>query len=107
MRALIPESALVKYGTVYPVGLFLSLGALAINVIVTLWKLFAKKAGIGIRGFILIFVLFISLLPFWNYAAHGVVSLFGKMSLDLNYYVLFFLIGYSLLRQRKLRKPFN
>lgn len=107
VRALIPESELVKYGTVYPVGLFLSLWCLAINVVITIRKLLTKKVGIWIWGFIMIFILFILLLPFRNYPAHGVISLFGKISLDINYYVLVFLICYCLLRRRKLRKPFN
>ena len=46
MRALIAESRLVKYGTVYPIGLFLSLGALILNVVITFWKFIAKKAGL-------------------------------------------------------------
>ncbi len=106
VRALIPESTLVKYGSVYPLGIFLSLGALVINVIITLWKLIAKRAGLGLWGFIFLFLLFLGLLPFWNYPAHGVFSLFGKFSLDINHYLFFFLIAYCLLWQRKLRKPY-
>lgn len=101
-----PDSALVKYGGVYPVGLFLSLGALAINVIITLWKLIAKKAGLGVWGFILIFMLFIVILPFWNYPAHGVFSVFGLWTLDLNHYVFCLLILYCLLWQRNLKRPY-
>jgi hypothetical protein len=39
-----PDSALVKYGGVYPIGIFLSLGALAINLIVTILKMILKKS---------------------------------------------------------------
>lgn len=106
VNALMPESALVKYESVFPIGIFLSLGALAINVIITLWKLSLKKAGLGLWGFIFLFVLLLMLLPFWNYPAHGVVSIFGKVSLDLNHYVLLFLIGYCLLWLKKLKKPY-
>lgn len=106
VKALMSESALVKYESVFPIGIFLSLGALAINVIITLWKLSVKKAGLGLWGFIFLFVLFLMLLPFWNYPAHGVLSLFGKVSLDLNHYVLLFLIGYCLLWLKKLKKSY-
>ena len=106
VRALIAESSLVKYGTVYPIGLFLSLGALILNVVITFWKFIAKKAGLWIWGFILLFVLFIGLLPFWNYPAHGVWSVFGLWTLDLNYYVFWFLIIYFLLWNRRLKKPY-
>ena len=106
VTALMPDSALVKYGGVYPVGLFLSLWALAINVIITLWKLIEKKAGLGSWGFILLFLLFITILPFWNYPAHGVLSVFGLWTLDLNHYVFGLLILYCLLWQRKLKKPY-
>ena len=100
------ESALVKYESVFPIGIFLSLGALLINVIITLWKLSLKKAGLGLWGFIFLFLFFMILLPFWNYPAHGVISVFAKLSLDLNYYVLFILILYCLLWQKKLKKPY-
>lgn len=106
VKALMGESALVKYESVFPIGIFLSLGALLINVIITLWKLSLKKAGLGLWGFIFLFLFFMILLPFWNYPAHGVISVFGKLSLDLNYYVLFILILYCLLWQKKLKKPY-
>ena len=106
MKALMAESALVKYESVFPIGIFLSLGALVINVVITLWKLSLKKAGLGLRGFIFLFAFFLILLPFWNYPAHGVLSLLGKISLDLNHYVLFILILYCLLWQKKLKKPY-
>jgi len=61
------KDALVKYESVFPIGIFLSLGALLINVIITLWKLSLKKAGLGLWGFIFLFLFFMILLPFWNY----------------------------------------
>lgn len=106
VKALMTESALVKYESVFPIGIFLSLGALAINVIITFWKLSIKRAGLGLWGFIFLFILLLIVLPFWNYPAHGVLLLFGKLTLDLNHYVLFFLILYCLLWQKKLKKPY-
>ena len=106
VTALVSESALIKYGWVYPIGLFLSLGALAINVIVTIRKLIVKRSGVGLLWFILLFLLFISILPFWNYPAHGVLSVFWKFTLDMNHYVFIFLILFCLLSRKKLKKPY-
>lgn len=106
VTALTPDSALVKYGHVYPIWIFLSCWALIINILITIWKFITKKVGLGIWGFILLFMLLLCILPFWNYPAHGVISFFGKFSLDINHYVLGILLGYCLLWQRKLRKPY-
>lgn len=106
VTALTSDSALIKYGWVYPIGLFLSLGALAINVIVTIRKLIVKRSGLGLWWFILLFILFMAILPFWNYPAHGVLSVFWKFSLDVNHYVFIFLILFCLLSRKKLKKPY-
>ena len=105
ITALTQDSALVKYWWVYPIWIFLSLGALAINLIVTVLKLIKKRSGIWLLWFILLFVLFMAILPFWNYPAHGVMSVFWMFTLDINYYVLIFLIVFCLLSYRKLSKP--
>lgn len=106
VTALMSESALIKYGGVYPIWLFLSLGALAINVIITIWKLIVKKSWLWLWWFILLFLLFLAILPFWNYPAHGVLSVFGQFSLDVNHYVFIFLIVFCLFVQKKLQKPY-
>lgn len=106
VTALMSDSALVKYWWVYPLWIFLSLWALAINLIITLRKISAKKSWKWLWWFILLFMLFICILPFWNYPAHWVIQLFWKISLDLNYYVFFFLIIYCLIRQNNLKKVY-
>lgn len=105
ITALRPESALVKFEGVYPIGIFLSVAALMINVIISVRKLTIKKVWLGIWGFVLFFLVLIGILPYWNYPAHGVLAL-GKITLDINYFILFFLILYFLLLWRKLRKPY-
>ena len=98
VTALVPDSALVKYWWVYPIWIFLSLWALAI-------KLILKKSGVGLLWFILLFILLMVILPFWNYPAHGVMSVFWMFTLDINYYVLIFLIIFCLFSYKKLKKP--
>ena len=43
IRALHAESALTKFDGVYPIGLFLSVGALVVSVLVNLFKILLKK----------------------------------------------------------------
>lgn len=43
IRALQPESGLTKFDGVYPVGIFLSLGVLIVDVIITFLKIIFKK----------------------------------------------------------------
>ncbi|MDO4713372.1 MAG: hypothetical protein Q4B28_01645 [bacterium] len=105
VQALRPESALVKFEGVYPVGLFLAIGAALSNALITFSKLALKKVGLGIWGFISLCGVLITILPFWKYPAHGVLSL-GKVTLDINYFVLLFAILFFLLLWRRLRKPY-
>lgn len=99
------ESSLMKFEGVYPIGIFLSIGALLINVIVTMWKRGTKKVWLGIWGFVMIVILFLAILPFWNYSRHGVLAI-GNMSFDLNHYVLLLLIFYFVWLAKRLRKPY-
>jgi hypothetical protein len=78
---------------------------LAINLIITILKLILKKSGVWLLWFILLFMLLIVILPFWNYPAHGVMSVFWMFTLDINYYVLIFLIIFCLFSYKKLKKP--
>lgn len=105
VTALRPESLLVKYEGVYPIGLFLSFGALLINITIVLRKRISKKVWLGTRGFVLLCLLFLWILPFWHYAKHGVFSL-GKLSFDLNHILLVLLMLYFIYLARKLKKPY-
>lgn len=105
VTALRPESLLVKYDGVYPLGFFLSFGALLINIIIVIRKRISKKIWLGTRGFSFLCLLFLLILPFWNYAKHGVFSL-SKITFDLNHLLLVFLLCYFIYLARKLSKPY-
>lgn len=105
VQALRPESALVKFEGVYPIGLFLAIGAALINALITFLKLTMKKVGLGIWGFVGLAGLLMGILPFWKYPAHGVLPI-GKITLDINYFALLFAILFFLLLWKKLRKPY-
>jgi hypothetical protein len=55
---------------VYPIGIFLSLGALLVNVIVTFLKIFLKKNGLGMWGFLGLLVVLNVCFLFQQYARH-------------------------------------
>lgn len=105
VTALRPESLLIKYDGVYPIGLFLSFGGLLINIAIVLWKRISKKVWLGVWWFVLLCLLFLAILPFWHYARHGVFSL-GKFSFDLNHIVILVLMVYFIYFSSKLSKPY-
>lgn len=101
-----PESELVKYTNgVYPIGIFLSLGALGINILLTFWKMSSKKSGLGLRGFILLLLLILMILPFWNYPAHWIINL-KRIRFDIYHMGIIGLIALLLILQRRWRKPY-
>jgi heme/copper-type cytochrome/quinol oxidase subunit 3 len=87
------------------VGIFLSLGALAVDVIINALKILTKKNGRGMRGFLgLLIVLNICFL-FQQYPRNGVVEIFGAIW-DVKQYLSLFLllIGiYCIIRRNKRR----
>lgn len=106
VHSLMPESELVKYTNgVYPIGIFLSLGALSINTIISFWKMSSNKSGLGIRGFIGILLVLLAILPFWNYPAHGIINLW-QIRFDIYHICIIGLIGLFLILQRRWRKPY-
>lgn len=100
------ESKLNKYNGVYPLGIFLSLGALLLNILITLFKIIKKRTGIGILGFALFNLLLLVLLPFWNTPRHIVIAISGNISLDLYSYVLILFMFIFGLYYRKMQKNY-
>lgn len=88
IKALHTESQLNKFSGVYPVGLFLSLGALISAFIVWILKMTKKKTWFGMLGFaILLFTISITLL-FEQYPKYWVISLWNT-TLDIKHYSAF------------------
>lgn len=106
VHALRTNSELVKYTSwVYPIGIFLSIGALLINVLISFWKMSKQKNWLGIWGFILFLGLLLLILPFWNYPAHWIINL-GIFRFDLYHIVIVVLIFWLFLLLRRWRKPY-
>ena len=106
VQALVAESDLIKYTSgVYPIGIFLSIWALLINVLITFWKMTSQKNWLGIWGFILFLGVLLLILPFWNYPAHGIINM-GIVRFDLYHIVILVLICWLFVLQRRWRKPY-
>lgn len=105
VHALTTESDLVKFSGVYPIGMFLSIGALGVNILIMLWKMTSKKLWLGLWGLILMLGVLLAIMPYWNYPAHGVINLW-IVRLDLNHITVIMLIIWLFVLQRRRRKPF-
>ncbi len=67
IRALSSESNLLKFDGVYPVGLFLSFGALLVNIIVHMIRILGRKNGGGFFGLLGLLVVVNFCFLFQNY----------------------------------------
>ena len=91
IRALQPESWLTKFDGVYPVGIFLSLGVLAADALVTFLKIVLKKNWLGMWGFLGILMVLNICFLFQQYPRHGLVHLVG-MTRDIKQYLSLLLL---------------
>lgn len=94
IRALQPESGLTKFDGVYPVGLFLSLGVLFVNVLISFLKIFSKKNWLGLWGGLGILIVLNICFLFQQYPRHWLVSFLGMIRDIKQYLSLFiFIVG--------------
>ncbi|MDR0607264.1 MAG: hypothetical protein LBG52_02690 [Candidatus Peribacteria bacterium] len=76
IKALHPESSLTKFDGVYPIGLFLSIGALLVSFLFNFVKILWRKNGLGMRGLLgLLLVINICFL-FQHYPRYGIFTIF-------------------------------
>jgi prolipoprotein diacylglyceryltransferase len=86
IKALQTESGLTKFDGVYPIGLFLSIGALLIHITITLYKIFSKKNGQGLIGMIALIILLNICFLYQNYPRHGLIQVMNT-TLDIKQYL--------------------
>lgn len=91
VQALHTESALNKFTSVYPIGLFVSIGMAVLYVAMAWWKYMTKKIGIGMLWFVYMLIIINICLLYQQYPRYGVIP-FGTHTLDIKQYVSFFLI---------------
>ncbi len=75
IKSLHSDSQRNKFTAVYPIGLFLSIGALFISLYIKIIK--KKKFGYGMLGFAILLIFLSILLLFQQYSKHAVFSLWS------------------------------
>ena len=91
IKALQEESGLTKFNGVYPIGLFLSIGALIIHVSITFLKIFTKRNGRGLLGMVALILLLNVCFLYQNYPRYGLIPI-GNTSRDIKQYSSIFAI---------------
>lgn len=94
------ESQWNKFNLVYPIGMFLSVGALLVAWYITVVK---KKFGIGMLGFAIMLVVLALILMLQQYPRHGVVTIWGIM-FDIKQYAALLIALRCFFIYRKWRK---
>ena len=87
-----PESNLNKFWSVYPIGIFLSIGVLCMSMVINLLKIFLKKNGLGLRGFIGMIITLLICFQYQYYPRHGIINILNS-SRDIKEYLSVFMIG--------------
>lgn len=100
IKSLHSDSQRNKFNLVYPIGLFLSLGALFISIYIKILK--KKKFWYGMFGFVIILVFISLLLLLQQYSRHAVFSI-GSIMFDVKQYSAWImaLICYLAYRRRQ------
>ncbi len=100
VKSLHSDSQRNKFSLVYPIGLFLSLGALFVTLYIKIIK--KKKFGYGMLGFAIMLILISLILLLQQYSRHAVFSL-GNIMFDIKQYFAWFvaLISYLAFRKRQ------
>lgn len=100
IKSLHSESMRNKFNLVYPIGVFLSIGAL----LVVAWiRIIKKRFGYGLLGFAILLLVIAIILLFQQYPRHGVIS-FGVAVFDIKQYVALFFALRCFLIFRKWKK---
>lgn len=92
ISALHSESELNKFNSVYPIWLFLSIGALLVAWMIRVMK---KKFANGVLWFAILLFITNIVIIFQQYPRHGVISLW-EIVLDIKQYISFVIIMFCL-----------
>jgi hypothetical protein len=103
VQALHTESTLNKFTAVYPIGLFLAIGAMGLYIGMAIRKHLTKKIGIGMLGCVAILAIINICLLYQQYPRYGVIP-FGVHTLDIKQYVSFLFIIIALAVHTKWNK---
>ncbi len=91
VKRLIEDSELRKFSSVYPIGIFISIGSLIITVLVTIFKKRKKRFWFGMLGFAWLLIIINIVFLFQQYPKHGIISV-GNVALDIKHHISFLII---------------
>lgn len=104
MKTLHLESQRNKFDAVYPIGLFLSIGALLIALYVHIRRVVWNKRGYGMQWLAILLVMVNIILVMQQYPRYMVFSL-GNISFDIKQHISFFVIMLCLYYHKKRNTP--
>ncbi len=91
MKSLHSESQRNKFDSVYPIGLFLAIGALLIVAYFRIKRIFSKKRGVGFQWIISLLIMINLVLMLQQYPRYMVLGTWW-ISIDLKQHISFFVI---------------
>lgn len=91
IKALHADSQLNKFNAVFPVGIFLSIGAIISVLVISILKMTKKKIWYGMLGFAMLLLTINITFLFQQYPRYGVISL-GSLTLDIKNYAAFLMM---------------
>lgn len=91
VQALHPESALNKFSGVYPIWLFLSIGATLVWLFTRIRRKISKKNGLWLWWFAILLLIVNIVFIYQQYPRYGVVSR-GNIVLDIKQYISLIII---------------
>lgn len=103
IRALIDDSALTKFDSVYPVWLFLSFWVLLTHIIISFMNIIFKKNGLGLRWIVWILIVLNICFFFQSYPRYWIISMFD-ISFDAKQYFSWIIIGICIVTAIKWNK---
>lgn len=95
VKPLTTQSELNKFGSVYPVWLFLSFMSIFVVIITSIIKKKRKRFGDGILGFVYLLLGMNIVFMFQQYPRYGIISIWW-LTFDIKHYVSFFVIMFCL-----------
>jgi len=103
VKRLIEDSELRKFSSVYPIGMFISVGSLIITILVTIFKKQKKKFWFGILGFAWLLIVINLVFLFQQYPRHWIISV-GNFALDIKQHISFIIIMFCLYLYNKRKR---
>ncbi len=104
MKSLHSESLWNKFDSVFPIGLFLSLGSLLVTFGIYIRKLVLKKKWLGLLWLAILLIVVNIVMMMQQYPRYMVISLWN-ISIDIKQHISFFVIMFCIYLYKKWNAP--